>query len=104
MKVALAAMLIHALHAALEDRIIALDGVGGDDLFALIAAVFVRGVVHGVVAGVVAVLVEVLIPACSVGHDGGFLRDVGANDRHESANGSAVHMPATSRAAALDQG
>src|ERR1700737_4762201 len=28
----LAAMLINALHAALEDRIVALDGVGGDDV------------------------------------------------------------------------
>ena len=31
-QVLLAAMLVDALHAALEDRIVALDGVGADDV------------------------------------------------------------------------
>jgi hypothetical protein len=33
-------MLIDALHAALEDRIVALNGVGADDLLAFPAHVF----------------------------------------------------------------
>src|SRR2546422_25263 len=37
MQVSLGAMLIDTLHAALEDRIIALDGVGGDEVFAFVA-------------------------------------------------------------------
>jgi hypothetical protein len=98
---ALAAVLIDALHAALEDGIVAFDSVGGDHLSTFVAAVFVIGVVHAVMAGVVTVFVEVLIPARSVGHDGGFFRDVGANDWHESADSGSVHMPATSRATAL---
>jgi hypothetical protein len=48
--VLLFAMLIDALHAALEDRVVALDGVGRNDVVALAADVFVLLVVHGVMA------------------------------------------------------
>jgi hypothetical protein len=40
-KVLLAAMLIDALHAALEDRIVAFDSVGVDRTLAFVANVFV---------------------------------------------------------------
>ena len=40
-------MLIDALHAALEDRIETFHGVGGDDALAVIADVFLVGVVDG---------------------------------------------------------
>ena len=50
-QMALAAVLIDALHAALEDRIEALNGVGRDNLVTLTAHVLVFRMVHGVMAG-----------------------------------------------------
>ena len=55
----LRAMLIDALHAALEDRIVAFHRVRGDDLFALAAHVFLASVVNAVMAGKLAILVHV---------------------------------------------
>lgn len=103
-KVLLAAMLIDALHAALEDAEIALNRVGADDLFAFVAGVFVGAVVHAVMAGEAAFLVHVAIPSGGIGHDGGFAGDVGADDGQKSAHRGAVYMPATGAAVALDEG
>ena len=47
----LAAMLIDALHAALENAVIAFDRVRADDLLAFAANVFVFRMVHRVVTG-----------------------------------------------------
>src|SRR5262245_33091044 len=65
-KVLLAAMLVDALHAALEDREITLDRVRGDGA----AHVFLGGVVDRFVAS--EILVEAAMPTRFIGHDGGF--------------------------------
>jgi hypothetical protein len=70
-------VLIHTHHAALENRVVALDRVGGH----VAAHVFVKFVVDGLMVGVV--LAETTIPnrvirmqcACA------FAPDVGPNDR-----------------------
>ena len=62
MQVVLAAVLIDALHAALEDAEIAFNGVRADDLLALVARIFLLAVVHSVMARNVCVELEVAIP------------------------------------------
>ena len=97
-KVALAAMLIDALHAALEHAEEAFNGVGGDNLLAFIAAIFLRFVINPIVAGELIMFVHVFILASSIGHDRGVVRHVGANDRHNGSDGASIHMPATGAA------
>src|SRR5882724_10984717 len=94
MQMLFAAMLVHAFHAALEDRIVAFNRVGGDggrdDLglaigaglvgnFVPVADIFVLAVVHGVVAG--EVLANLIVPFAFVGIDRGFFVHVGADNR-----------------------
>ncbi len=80
-KVTFAAMLVDALHAALEHAEEALDGIGGYDLRAFVAAIFLGLMVHAVMAREVAEFIEVLIPEGGVGHDRGVMRHVCADDR-----------------------
>jgi hypothetical protein len=111
------AMLVDALHAALEDRIVALNGVGGDggsfdnglaigaqlvsDLVP-VANVFFIGVVHRFMAGEIATNFHVV--AGFVGHEIAFRADVFPQDRRNVGNGGAVNVEATGRAAAFNQG
>jgi len=77
-QVLLAAMLIDALHAALEDRIVVLDGIGADDALALIAHIFIIAVLDGIVAREPPAYVVIM--ARFVGHQRAFAGDVLAHD------------------------
>jgi hypothetical protein len=97
-----AAMLIDALHAALEDRVVPLDRVGVD---VTAADVFAIGVVHGLMRATdICLDLEVLVPARRVSHDGAFLRHIGANDRQQVADRGPVNVEAARRSTALDKG
>jgi len=117
MQMLLAAMLIDALHAALENRIVAFYRVGGDSGrfddglainarlvgdFVPIADVFLVAVFHGVMAG--EVRADFGIDVGFVGHQPRFAGNVGADDRSDLRNRRAVNMETASRAAALDKG
>jgi hypothetical protein len=102
MQMALFAVLIDALHPALEHGIEALDGIGGDELVAFASHVFVLGVVDGVVAGELGA--DLWIPSGLIGHDLRFARDVGENDGLKLGDGGSGDMEGTGFAAALDQG
>src|SRR5258708_31605802 len=109
-------MLIDALHAALEDRIVALNRIGGDggrfdvrlaigaDLvgnFVPIADVFLFAVVDGIVVG--EVRADFRVDVGLIGHQASFAADVLPNDRGNLGNGRAVNMKATGIAAAFNQ-
>ena len=115
-QVLLGAMLVDALHAALEDRIVALNSVGGDSGgfddgvairaflvgdFVPVADVLLFAVVHSVVAG--KVLADFGINVGFVRHETTFALDILADDRGDLRNGRAVNMEATGRTAALDE-
>ena len=74
-------MLIDALHAALEDRIVAFDSVGGR----VAANVLVLGVVYGL-ASEFFDLRDDLVRGHFVGHQPGFAGKVLANDRQDFAS------------------
>lgn len=97
-QVLLGAVLIDALHAALEDAVIALNRVGVDRA----APIFASPVADEIVPG--EMLVEVCVLPRLIRHDRGFLGDVGAEDRHEVRRRRAVDMERPNHPAALDQG
>src|SRR3979490_2180645 len=87
-------VLVNALHATFENRIVAFHRVGGDvggydkglavrarlaGSLVPIANVFVLAMVHGVVAG--EVLAHFVVPLAFVGIDRGFAMHVGADNR-----------------------
>jgi hypothetical protein len=76
----LGAMLIDALHAALEYRIEALDRVGVD----VAANVFVPAMVHAVMADELAA--DLLVGLMFVGRQGGFAAQVCVNGRGPTLN------------------
>jgi hypothetical protein len=86
MKVLLAAMLVDALHAALEYREIALDGVRRDDA----SDIFFEAVIDRFVAP--KLFVQAAIRTRLVGHDGGLSLDVRANDGEHRARYGAVNV------------
>src|SRR5216684_670222 len=107
----LTAMLVDALHAALEDRIEAFNRVGGDDGAGFtigeahnvrVADVFFFPVVHGIMAGEISANFHV-VPRL-ISHQAAFLADVVPQDRRNVSDRGAVDMEATGRAAALDKG
>ena len=51
MQMGFADMLVDAINAALQDRKEALDGVGGNDLIAFVANIFVPAMVDGAMRG-----------------------------------------------------
>jgi hypothetical protein len=93
MQVLLLAVLIHALHAALEHAVVAFDRVR----MHVAAHVFFFAVVDAFVAR--EVLAEVVILAGFVRHDRGFFGDVRLDDRNKVAGFRAVHMEGTNFAA-----
>src|SRR5579883_54 len=101
------AMLIDTLHAALKNRVVALNGVGVDRLNVelvaldpeLIANVLFRTMLHGLVAS--EVVRNIVVVLGFVGHDGRFARNVLAHDRHDVGDRIAVNMEAAGRTAAL---
>ena len=72
------AMLIDALHAAFEDRIIALDGVGRNEFGPFPADVFIYRMIHGVMAG--ERLADLPVRVTLIGHHLRFLGEIGVND------------------------
>jgi hypothetical protein len=96
-QVHLRAVLIDALHAALEDRIVAFDRVDRDDLVAFIADVFVLRVIDGL-------MVETFdirdVPVHFVGRQARLIAQVGANDRQDFASANAVNVEAAGSATA----
>src|SRR3979490_790041 len=88
----LGAMLIDALHAALEYRIKALDRVGVDGA----ANVFVPAMVHAVMADELAA--DLLVGLMLVSHQGGFAAQVRVNDRGNVRDTRAVNVEAADRA------
>lgn len=97
MQMVFAAMLIDALHAALEDREEAFDGVGVD----VAANVFVLGMRDEFMRG--EILAGATIDTALVGHERAFLGDVGADDRHDIAHAGGIDMEGAGTATALDQ-
>src|SRR5579863_9689983 len=98
------AMLIDALHAALEDRIVAFGGVGvGVEAgHAVGVAVFVAAMIDGRMVGELAANLGVM--RRFVGHKVRLARDVLAHDRRDVRDGRAVDMKRTGRAAAFHKG
>jgi hypothetical protein len=97
-QVFLAAMLVDALHAALEDRIVAFNGVGVN--FA--ANIFFAAVVYALMAGELGSNFKIL--TSFVGHQGGFLGDVGPDNRCNLRDSGTVDMEATGGTATLNEG
>jgi hypothetical protein len=97
MQMPFAAMLIDALHAALEDRIVAFNGVGMDDPTNVLANAVVDGLVHPIFFSERAVRLPI------VADDESFLGNVGADDREQLTAGSSFHMKAAHSTAASDQ-
>lgn len=109
MQMLLAAMLVDALHAALEDREIAFNRVRMDhERFAARQAPNVR------VTNIFLVTMvdrEMCAELCAdlgvetglVGHELGLTRDILANDRHDFRGARAIDMETASGAVALDE-
>src|SRR5437016_3884067 len=100
MQMLLAAMLIHALHAALEDRIEAFNRVRGDYVDT-VANVFLFAMVDRAVAVKLAAYFHVV--SRFVGHELAFPANVGPQDRRNVRDRRAVDMEAAGRAAALNE-
>src|SRR6185312_8538650 len=108
-KVTLFAVLIHALHAAFEDRIEAFDRIGMDGIEhdlavhfpSLVSHVFVLAVVNAQVCRKVAR--DAWIPLSLVGHQRAFRIDVGVHDLAERRGCGPVDMEAAGGAPALDK-
>src|SRR5580693_2082186 len=105
------AVLVHAFHAALEDRIVAFDGVGMDRFDvqpvgfvdpSLMANVLILAVSDGAVSG--KFVANIVVVLCLIGHHGSFARNVFANDRHDVGDRRTVDMEAAGRTAAFDKG
>ncbi len=97
MKVALGTMLVHADHAALEDRVVAFDGVGVDfhASFAVSVAPLAARMVNSVM---LRKLVAKLGIACRlIGHDVAFAVKVFADNRHNLAFRGALNMERAGR-------
>src|SRR5262249_46131640 len=100
-------MLVHALHAALEDRVVTLDRIGvngvDDELIALdcklMPHIFVGAMLDGLVAG--KLTAQCRIPSRLVRHQCAFLGDVVAHDGRNVPEGYAVNMEAAGRSAPL---
>ena len=84
-----AAMLVHAMHPALEDRKEIFGGVS----MHVAANVFLLFVVHSVMPRELAA--NFVIIGAFVGHHGWFACKIGADDRRNVGNASAFHMEAT---------
>src|SRR6202044_706255 len=93
------AMLVHADHAALENRIVALDRIGVD---IAPAHIFFGTVINGVVGG--ELFPDRLVLIGLVSHQAAFAADVGAENRDDIRNAGALDMKAPRRSAALHKG
>lgn len=94
----LGAVLIDALHAALENAVVALKGVR----VGIAPDILATAVCDELMAGENGAELRVL-PSL-IRHDGGFLGNVGAKDRHKVGGGRAVDVEGPDHAASLDKG
>jgi len=94
----LAAVLIDTLHTALENRIVALNGIG----MYVAADVFFLRVIHSAMLG--KFRADSAVMPCGVGHKAAFPRDVLADDWNDAADRVTVNVERAGRAAALNQG
>lgn len=107
MQVVLGAMLTDAAHAALEDRIEALNRVRVDfhPLTSGVefgATVFLDGMLDAALRGELGA--DLFVELSLIGHQRRFLGDVGADDRHDLSDRRALDMERAGLAAALDHG
>src|SRR5260221_7626253 len=93
----LAAMLVDALHAALEDAEIAFNGVGVD----LAANVLLGAMMDALVSD--EVQASFLVPACLIGHEAADTVDVLGENVLDAFAGDAIDMDGAGFAAALDK-
>lgn len=96
-EMALAAVLIDALHAPLEDGEEVFDGVGVN----VAAPIFTLAMRDNTVLREGLGKADIL--ACFVGHDARFVRDVLLQDRDNGLGLNVLHMDATNASAALDK-
>src|ERR1700730_2329031 len=82
------AVLVHASHATLKDRIIAFDGVGVNDSAHIFLGRMIDGLMHP------EFLAKTLIGAVLVSHHECFFRDVSANYWHQLRIRNAFHVEA----------
>src|ERR1700730_9571614 len=97
-QMALATMLVNAFHAALENAVVAFDGVGVDNA----ATVFMRRMVNAFMACKLAADCFVMAPF--VGHQVRFLADIISHDTLNIGAAGAINMEAAGRAATLNKG
>jgi hypothetical protein len=96
-QMALAAMLVDALHAAFEDRIEAFNCVSVDDPTHVFADAVIDGLMHPIFFPKRAVSLPI------IADDESFLGNVGADDREQLTAGSSFHMETAHGTAASDQ-
>src|SRR6266852_5738952 len=97
MQMLLGAVLVDALHAALEDAVVALNRVGVDPA----ANIFLLAVIDGIVAR--KLLPHLAVVGCFVSHQRALAGDVLANDRRDIRGSHAINMKTTCASAALDK-
>ena len=97
MQMLFAAMLVDTLHAALENRIAAFNGVGVDDPTHVFSDAVIDGLVHPIFFSERAVTLPIIVD------DESFLGNVGSDDREQLTAGSSFNMKAAHGAAAGDQ-
>jgi hypothetical protein len=103
-KVFFAAMLVDAFHTALENRVIAFDGVRIylPTRRAVRVSIFLAGVIHYAVRG--KLFADALVSASLVGHQMAFAVNVRVVDRDNLLFGYIVNVEGTRRPAALNEG
>jgi len=103
MQVLFLTVLVNALHAALENGVIALKRVGMNlhAGLAVCVTVLADGVADGVVARIL--VAKLIVVLGLIGHNMSFARDVFTDDRQDSGCAGRVDMERTSASAALDQ-
>lgn len=97
MQVLLAAMLIDALHAALEDAVEAFNRIGMDGAAHILACAVANVIMLG------EELAEMRVLAGFIGHDMGARGDIRLDDRQQIGRGGAAHMERPAALAALYQ-
>jgi len=93
----LAAMLIDALHAALEDGEVAFDGVGVD----IATDILISAVVDALM--VCKLAAKLCLDTALIGHQAAFTADIVANDRRNGSDARMVNMERAQTTLALDK-
>ena len=94
----LAAMLVDAPHAALEDRVVALDGVGVDDA----ANIFIDAVIDGLVLP--KLFAERTVGLPFIGDDESFFGNVRPDNQEQLSRSGALDVEASGLSVASNKG